>query len=105
MGSTVTPHFDTAEDLAELSTTLRPLLAEAAYEPKPQVVNKPTPKRFIYHQESKADYPASMVYPPLDPGLPQPTKPEYEYSDEDVDNEDSVIRAEDDQYTFVALLE
>lgn len=88
-----------------MTTTLRPLIEQGFYESNLQEVKKPTPQRVINHQESKVDYQASMVYPPLDPGLPEPTKPEYQYSDEDVDNYGSVIRAEDDQYAFVALLE
>lgn len=67
---------------------------------------KTTSDPSVIHQETKADFPARLVYPPLDPGIPNPTKPEFQYSDEDEnDNDGTVLRVDDDQYTFVALLE
>lgn len=72
---------------------------------KPKAIDTKTTTGLVIHQETKADVPARLVYPPLDPGMPSPTKPEFQYSEEDADNDGAILKVEDDQYTFVALLE
>lgn len=57
-------------------------------------------------QEAKAYYQDKSLYPPLNPGMPNPSKPEFNYSNEDyLHNDGTTISREDDQHNFVALLE
>lgn len=83
---------------------------------RPVEAKKPTQNSDV-RLESKINYPSRLVYPPsegnvemtneevLNTETPNPTPHEFDYSYEDVDNDTSVLRPEDDQYTFVALLE
>lgn len=105
------PHFDSNEDLAAATYAASMVTENIVFEDSDKTKTplsgdaKKTTSKSVVHQETKADYPARLVYPPLNPGMPDPTKPEFHYSDEDPDNDGAVLRVEDDQYTFVALLE
>lgn len=106
MDTTTTHQFKAADDVpgATKITTIANLVLDDKSKIGQGDAKKSTINPVI-HQESKADYPSRLVYPPLSPGIPNPTKPEFIYSEEDADNDGTILTVQDDQYTFVALLE
>ncbi|XP_026330354.1 uncharacterized protein LOC113237870 [Hyposmocoma kahamanoa] len=101
------PHFDFTNNVSKATTTTTnaPIDSHVIFHNIDKDTSRPIETKSTHHLESKDDYPARLVYPPIDPGMQNPKKVDFLYSEEDVDNDASVLRPEDDQYTFVALLD
>lgn len=102
------PHIDIANDVSTATTTttcVTPIDSHVIFHDTYKDKSRPIETKSTHYPESKDDYPDRLVYPPLDPGMQNQKKVDFLYSEEDVSNDASVLRPEDDQYTFVALLE